>query len=221
MESVRSHWRIWGRRVTAAGACIVLALIAVLLIWWAASGDACELATHLNDGKGACFEFWLNRYQTLITGILAVVAASVGAVIAWRAAILEIEHAKKSDSRVNSENWELFKKTALSVLASVIKVLEEINIESTAHNVYLKVDASLMHLDVFRQSMSGLKEQCTGKTRGGMNAYELLIGNIATALQKLLDTKDTFPIELFKSEINEFRISARRIKDTLSNQQYD
>jgi hypothetical protein len=61
--------------------------LGVLLLLFFTSG-ACELSAVSDaiDKKAAtgCFDFWLNRYQTLIIGMASVVAASVAAFLVWR-----------------------------------------------------------------------------------------------------------------------------------------
>ena len=58
-----------------------------------AADRACALAQAL-EPKGACLDFWLNRYQTLIAGLLAVLATLAAGAIAWRAAQRQINSAR-------------------------------------------------------------------------------------------------------------------------------
>ena len=66
-------------------------LVAVLVMW--AEPGACHTNLISNPASAPsanCFEFWLNRYQTMVSGLLALSAA----VVAYLAARAQIRHAE-------------------------------------------------------------------------------------------------------------------------------
>jgi hypothetical protein len=74
------------RRALLAAALVSIPVLAGGTSFWA------YRTCHVPVGRAAikatnsigCFEFWLNRYQQLIAGILALVAAGVAAWLVWR-----------------------------------------------------------------------------------------------------------------------------------------
>jgi hypothetical protein len=58
-------------------------LLTIVGGWWL----AIELSQHcsaLKDAPAGCFEFWFNRYQTLISSTAAIVAAWIAVRPVWR-----------------------------------------------------------------------------------------------------------------------------------------
>ena len=82
--ATRDRW-LWGLRCVAG----VLGLAVVLLIA-AAAPKGCSLDTAKPSEVTWCWEFWLNRYQTLLTGIFALIAAA----IAWRGVVEQVAVAR-------------------------------------------------------------------------------------------------------------------------------
>ncbi|OYX01579.1 MAG: hypothetical protein B7Z14_05805, partial [Bosea sp. 32-68-6] len=66
-----------------AAVCILaLALVCATVIWLDAACDVPSRRLVMKQSASVgCFEFWLNRYQTLLAGILAV-AGAVATVVA-------------------------------------------------------------------------------------------------------------------------------------------
>jgi hypothetical protein len=71
----------WKKRLSAP--IIVVAAIAVLslLIW---SANRCNLPAIQEAAAAGCVEFWINRYQTLLSGLLAIMAAAIAATPVFR-----------------------------------------------------------------------------------------------------------------------------------------
>ena len=95
MQSRR--WGLWAWSVTAP-----VILVAALVM--GAEPGACTATFGFGKDEiqaANCFEFWLNRYQTMVSGLLALSAA----VVAYSAARAQIRHAeawKKRDVTLKS-----------------------------------------------------------------------------------------------------------------------
>ena len=80
------RWGLWAWGVTAP------VILVAVLVMGAAPGacDAKFLSNTASAPSANCFEFWLNRYQTMVSGLLALSAA----VVAYLAAKAQISHAE-------------------------------------------------------------------------------------------------------------------------------
>ncbi|MEW9304498.1 hypothetical protein [Labrys neptuniae] len=83
-----------------AAGLILLALIVCGMAWWLVRDDLCSAKTIMKDNDGLCFEFWLNRYQTLLVGLVAAALAVYGARSAWNAVRLQI-------GTIDEQAWQL------------------------------------------------------------------------------------------------------------------
>lgn len=65
--------------ITVVLAVAVLAVLAIgVAVWLMESCYNANWRTIINQGSGgSCFEFWVNRYQTLLTGLAALIAALI------------------------------------------------------------------------------------------------------------------------------------------------
>ena len=89
MQSRR--WGLWAWAVTAP-----VVLVAVLVM--GADIGACTATFGFGKDEvqaANCFEFWVNRYQTMVSGLLALSAA----VVALWAAKLQIGHAERLEEK--------------------------------------------------------------------------------------------------------------------------
>ena len=85
------RWGLWAWAVAAP-----VILVTVLLM--RAELGACTATFGFGKDEiqaANCFEFWLNRYQTMISGLLALSAA----VVAYLAAKLQIRHAERLEEK--------------------------------------------------------------------------------------------------------------------------
>ena len=85
------RWGLWAWGVTAP------VILVALVVMWAEPGacDAKLISNTASAPSANCFEFWLNRYQTMISGLLALSAA----VAAYLAAKLQIGHIERLEEK--------------------------------------------------------------------------------------------------------------------------
>jgi hypothetical protein len=83
-------------------ALVVLATVVLVLGCYGLKEPACATATTIEPSAN-CFEFWLNRYQTAVIGVIGVVAAIVGAVSAWNAVQLQLTYHDKQAIRIAND----------------------------------------------------------------------------------------------------------------------
>ena len=89
MRSMR--WGLWAWAGTAP-----VVLVAVLVMWAEPGACTATFGFGKDETQAAnCFEFWLNRYQTMVSGILALSAA----VVAYLAARAQIRHAENLEEK--------------------------------------------------------------------------------------------------------------------------
>jgi hypothetical protein len=63
---------------------VTAAFVGVLYDAGVCSAPAVHKAIITDTAAANCFDFWINRYQTLLTGILSVTAAFVAGFLLWR-----------------------------------------------------------------------------------------------------------------------------------------
>jgi len=99
---------------------IFLATIVVVWAWSTARSGLCELATELSvlDQKRviSCLEFWLNRYQTLLTGIFALAGAFA---TVW-AVLVQVRHANQAEERQLAREREAWRGVLALALSGVV-----------------------------------------------------------------------------------------------------
>jgi hypothetical protein len=96
-----------GWHVVLFGAVMIAVLLGI--IWSTAEPGLCGIpiaAAALRDNQATwCFEFWLNRYQQLITGMLSLAAAILAALFVWKQIKTAEEQLKITAGFIEPEFW--------------------------------------------------------------------------------------------------------------------
>lgn len=145
---------------------VILGLLILLVFFSSSDGGFCTNTAAIAIGKDealGCFEYWLNRYQGLLGGILALVGAAL-AFVAVRAQIGQTErHAQERRTRASNAARSILPPALSSITDYASQCIEQLKLLRASKSIQakdLRFPSLPAHtIDVFKQAVEFADEK--------------------------------------------------------------